>query len=119
VASPTPIAVSASRTDWSSRLHYYKEFVRLNPIPFAVFAGLFVVLLLWLFVRGGRKQRRGNEAYRKEKSTSDGGRDTVKPVSAEPASAGSKQSTVSPKDSSSSPALNHPGEEPDREVFEL
>jgi len=119
VASPTPIAVSASRTDWSSRLHYYKEFVRLNPIPFAIAAGLFVVLLLVLFVRGGRKQRRGNGAYRKEKSTSDGAGDTVKPVSVEPAGAASNRSSVSPKNSSSSPVPNHPGEEPDREVFEL
>jgi hypothetical protein len=83
VASPTPIAVSASRADWSSRLHYYKEFVRLNPIPFAVFAVLFVVLLLWLFVRGGWKQRR-KEAYGKEKSKSDGARYS-QTVSAEPA----------------------------------
>jgi len=57
-ASPTPAVSDAGKIDWPSRLHYYKEWIRLNPIPLAIAAGVFAVLLLLLFVRGGRNRLR-------------------------------------------------------------
>jgi len=128
-AGATPVSTSAGKSDWSARLHYYKEYVRLNPIPFAVFGLLFVLLLLLLFVRGGRKHRDGDRADRKKETvtpvpaTADNTtvKGDPKPLTTTPASAPPSQSRVQARDDSriSPAAPDSAGQDPDREVFEL
>ena len=117
-ASPIPASTSASTSDWSSSLHNARTWVRYNPKPLAIFGLLFVALLLILFVRGGRKRRRGEPRSERWAATTA----AAQPVSADPASAvvGQRRDEVSPASSASAAAAsNHAGEDPDREVFEL
>lgn len=97
-ASPAPISASAGKSNWSSRLHNYKEWVRLNPIPFGIAGLAIVAVLLLMFVRGGRSRRRGAPVNRKER-----------PVMQPAGPVGATTVRTTPK----------PAEDPDREVFEL
>ena len=127
-ASPTPVYTSAGTSDWSSRLHYYKTWARLNPLPLALWIGglTFLALMLLLLVRRRRKRRGVHRAERGERHTppETGPSADPKPVMTDPAGAGSGQSRVQlpSKNSISAPAAGkdaHAGEDPEREVFEL
>lgn len=124
--SPTPVPASDAKIDWASRFHYYKEWIRLNPVPLAIGALVFVALLLFLFVRGGRKRKRGGKADRDARAVPPAAAATTvktnqKPGPADPPSASSQNRVDASSDKSvSSPATpKQTGEDPDREVFEL
>lgn len=126
-ASPTPVAAGTS--DWSSRLHWYKTWVQLNPLPVAIAGLIFLALLLLLFVRGGRKRRSAVAMYKEQKPAGATKETSAAPVRSTPepavtppagAVAGRARSEVPSEKSIKSPAARKAAsEDPDREVFEL
>ena len=98
----------------------------MNPIPFVIGGLAFLVLLLFLFVRGGRKRRSGVAMYKDQKRP--GSRTAATPkarstaeAAPPPAAEVGRQGRQAPseRNANAPAAKGAASEEPDREVFEL
>jgi len=134
-ASPNSVSSNGQQSVWSSRLHYYKVWAKLNWLPLLIGGLVFLALLVFLFV-GRRSKDKGREtAGREEKpvektTAAAAGAEAARPANATPrpastapanAAADHKAEVPSKNTRSSSAAgVNAPADEDhEREVFEL
>jgi predicted lipid-binding transport protein (Tim44 family) len=134
-ASPNPVSRNDQRSDWSSRIHYYKVWAQLNWFPLLIGGLVFLALLVLVLVGRRSKLQSRDTAEREEKriektTAAAASAEAARPAKAIPppdatsptSAAADHKAEVPPKNTTSSSAAgtNAPADEDqEREVFEL
>jgi len=131
---PTPNrAASSTDNDWKSRTHYWRVWAELNWVPIMIGIVIVLALLVLLFFWRAAKRTHGDAADRPEPAPApleavavaspSPTSEAAPSVSAASIAAGQTQSPAARQTYSSkvvpSEQVEHQGEEPEREVFEL